>query len=77
MADIEKLEAHQEPPEDCDWIKVDRGAAGGYYVHISIAAQNRVTLSTSVPLAESRYAMELAEVLASRNGIKTVYTKGI
>ena len=78
MAEIEVLEAHQEPPETEDWIMVDRGAAGGFYVHHSLAdAKEGGFFGTSVALATKSAALELAQKLASKHGCDTIYTKGI
>ena len=77
MADIEILGPHVEPPEDQDWVKVDKGTLGAYFVHASIAGGKGAAFSTSEPLANKAAAMELAQQIASQHGIAVIHTKGL
>ncbi|HEX4158708.1 MAG TPA: hypothetical protein VHY79_09540 [Rhizomicrobium sp.] len=77
MADIETLGAHMEPPEDQEWVKLDRGASGGYFVHTSLASDKGFTLTTTEPLVSKAAAMELAQELASQHDIAVIHIKAI
>ena len=37
MAKLERLDRGVSPPDDHDWVMIERGASGGYYVRSSTA----------------------------------------
>jgi len=77
MAKFEKLDRGEKPPEDQDWVLIEVGAKGGFYVSATQAGARDATFSTSEALANRAAADDLAQKLALERGLDTIFTKGI
>jgi hypothetical protein len=68
------LAAGQQPPIDQDWILVERGAAGGFYVSWG---KSEGTIGRSDAPKTAQAALEYAGKLAQQRGVKAIYSKGV
>jgi hypothetical protein len=74
MTNTVYLTAGQQPPTDQDWILVERGAAGGFFVSWGKAG---AAVGRSDAPKTAQAALEYAGKLAQQRGVKTIYSKGV
>lgn len=77
MAEIEQLGGGQNPPEDQDWLLIEQGAAGGFYVTYCIGTAKAAINGRSDALATAKAAFILARQWAEEKGIATIFSKGV
>jgi hypothetical protein len=77
MAEITHLEAHQTPPEDQDWILVERTPSGHYVTQSVSGAEKAVGVLLQGPFATYQDALGATQARATKTGIGDIYAKGV
>ena len=77
MAKIVYLGANQRPPDEQDWILVERASSGAIHIQTCIIVEKAGVLVNHGSFSTLSDALEFAQRHADEHSMATIYAKGI